>query len=157
MFTFSHQTFSPEETRTFGRCVGEKARPGEVWALEGPLAAGKTAFIQGFALGLGFQGRVTSPTFGLQNVYEARLPTYHFDWYRLGSAEEVLDLGWEEWLSRGGVVLVEWADKFPELFPSHALFLRFEILGDVSRRLVLTAQGEGSKERAQEVLQCWPQ
>jgi tRNA threonylcarbamoyladenosine biosynthesis protein TsaE len=88
------------------------------------LAAGKTAFIQGFARGMGYTGRVTSPTFALQNVYEARFPVYHFDWYRLGSAAEVLDLGWEEWLSRGGVVLVEWADKFPELLPPHALSMR---------------------------------
>ena len=156
MLTFSYLTHDSEETQAFGERVGKGARPGEVWALEGPLAAGKTAFIQGFARGMGYAGRVTSPTFGLQNVYEARLPIYHFDWYRLGSAAEVLDLGWEEWLSRGGVVLVEWADKFPELLPPHAMSMRLEVLDGTSRRLVLTSPDEGSQERAQEVLQCWP-
>jgi tRNA threonylcarbamoyladenosine biosynthesis protein TsaE len=100
MLILSVTTLNVEETFQFAFEVGRLARPGEVWCLSGTLGAGKTAFIQGFAKGLGYQGRVTSPTFGLQNVYEARLPLYHFDWYRLAQPEEVVDLGWEEWLSR---------------------------------------------------------
>jgi tRNA threonylcarbamoyladenosine biosynthesis protein TsaE len=156
MFTFSFQLNGFEETQQFGRKVGEGARPGEVWSLSGPLGAGKTTFVQGFAKGLGYEGRVTSPTFGLQNVYDARLPLYHFDWYRLGQATEVLDLGWEEWLSREGVVVVEWADKFPELFPPHVLKMEFEVPSDDMRRFVLSVFDDKAKERAQEILQCWP-
>lgn len=156
MLTGSLITNGDEETRGLGVRVGAKARPGEVWALTGPLAAGKTAFIQGFAQGLGYEGRVTSPTFGLQNVYPGRLTLFHFDWYRLGSPYEVLDLGWEEWLSRGGVVAVEWADKFPDLFPAPTLWMSFEIMEENTRRLVLTAREAAAQERAREVLACWP-
>lgn len=156
MLTSSILTKSVEETFGFGLSVGQKARSGEVWCLVGTLGAGKTAFIQGFAKGLGYEGRVTSPTFGLQNVYEARLPLYHFDWYRLGSATEVLDLGWEEWLSRGGVVVVEWGDKFSDLFPSATIQMEIEILDENARRLILSASTPEAINRLQEIVQCWP-
>jgi tRNA threonylcarbamoyladenosine biosynthesis protein TsaE len=156
MLTASLITVNAEETALFGTEAGRKARPGEVWCLVGTLGAGKTAFIQGFAKGLGYKGRVTSPTFGLENVYEARLPLYHFDWYRLGSAAEVLDLGWEEWLSRGGVVLVEWGDKFSDLFPPATIQMEIEILDENARRLILSASIPESINRLQEITQCWP-
>jgi tRNA threonylcarbamoyladenosine biosynthesis protein TsaE len=84
------------------------------------------------------------------------LPLYHFDWYRLGSAAEVLDLGWEEWLSRGGVVLVEWGDKFSDLFPPATIQMEIEILDENARRLILSASIPESINRLQEITQCWP-
>lgn len=156
VFTTSFLTRDCEETFRLAQMVGQKARPGEVWCLTGTLGAGKTAFIQGFAKGLGYEGRVTSPTFGLQNIYEARLHLYHFDWYRLGNAAEVLDLGWEEWLLRGGVVVVEWGDKFSELFPPATIQMEIEILDENARRLILSASIPESVNRLQEIVQCWP-
>jgi tRNA threonylcarbamoyladenosine biosynthesis protein TsaE len=156
VLTSSFISGDPEETLRFGLMAGQKARPGEIWRLSGPLGAGKTAFIQGLAKGLDYSGRVTSPTFALQNIYEARLPLYHFDWYRLGSAEEVLDLGWDEWLSKKAVLAVEWGDKFPSLFPAGVLELTLEITGEAERRLVLAAQSPEAEDRVQEIIQCWP-
>jgi tRNA threonylcarbamoyladenosine biosynthesis protein TsaE len=156
VLTGSWVTKGAEETFAYARKAGEGSRPGEVWCLSGDLGAGKTAFVQGLAAGLGFEGRVTSPTFALQNVYEGRLTLHHFDWYRLGRADEVRDLGWEEWLSKGAVVAVEWGDRFPELFPEGALALQFEVVGEDERRLILTASGREAEDRAEGLIRCWP-
>ena len=90
-------------------------------ALIGPMGAGKTHFAKGFARGLGYQGEVTSPTFSIVQEYcGGRLPLFHFDLYRMKSAEEVLALGWDDYLDQSAVVLVEWADLFPEIWPVDA-------------------------------------
>jgi len=156
LLTGSWITSDPETTFRFGEAAGAQARPGETWCLSGTLGAGKTAFIQGLAAGLGVASRVTSPTFSLQNVYEARLTLHHFDWYRLEKAAEVIDLGWDEWLGRGAVVAVEWGDKFPGLFPRGFLNLTFEVMGDNERRLVLTASTKEAEDRVEELIKCWP-
>ena len=105
-------TNSPEETEALGRRLGEKLSPGAVVAFTGDLGAGKTAFTRGLARGLGISERVTSPTFTIVNEYEGgRLPLFHFDLYRLGSADELFDIGWEDYLSRGGVCAVEWSEN----------------------------------------------
>lgn len=157
MITGSFITHNVEETLAFGRVAGEKARPGEVWTLDGPLGGGKTVFAKGLAAGLGFTGPVTSPTFTLQHIYgEGRLPLYHFDWYRLKSASEVVDLGFFEWAEKGGVTLVEWAGKFPALLPSHCIKLTTEMLSESERRLLLEVADPTMADRAQELLLCWP-
>ena len=108
-----------EETRAFGAELAVSAKPGMVVALDGPLGAGKTHFIQGLVKALGHESPVTSPTFILVHEYSGgRLTVYHLDFYRLNSAEEVTDLGWDEFLDAGGIVVVEWASKFPELLPA---------------------------------------
>ncbi len=155
VLTFSFHTHDAEETFLFGEAAGKAAKPGDVWRLSGPLGAGKTAFVQGLAKGLGYEGRVTSPTFALQNIYEARLSLFHYDWYRLEKAAEVQDLGWEEWLTRG-VTAVEWGDKFPGLFPPGALRLELEITDECTRRLILTAESGPAGTRAEEMIRCWP-
>ena len=105
-------TNSPEETEALGRRLGEKLSPGAVVAFSGDLGAGKTAFTRGLARGLGITGRVTSPTFTIVNEYEGgRLPLFHFDLYRLTSPDELFDIGWEDYLSRGGVCAVEWSEN----------------------------------------------
>ncbi len=156
MLTTSFNCESPEETQKLGELAGSKALRGDVWCLSGPLGAGKTLFMKGLAKGLGFEGMVTSPTFALQHIYEGRLTLYHFDWYRLLKPGEVQGLGWEEWLTRGGVVAVEWGDKFPELMPDTALKIGFDIVSDEVRRVTLEAGHPGSIPRLEELIQCWP-
>ncbi len=99
-----------EETEALGARLAERLAPGEVVAFTGDLGAGKTAFVRGLARGLGITERVTSPTFTIVNEYEGgRLPLFHFDLYRLGSSEELFEIGWEDYLRRGGVCAVEWS------------------------------------------------
>ena len=107
-----HVTNSPEETEALGERLAERLEPGTVIAFTGDLGAGKTAFVRGLARGLGIAERVTSPTFTIVNEYEGgRLPLFHFDMYRLGSADELFDIGWEDYLARGGVCAVEWSEN----------------------------------------------
>ena len=104
-------TSSEEETQALGARLAGALTPGSVVAFTGDLGAGKTAFTRGLALGLGIRERVTSPTFTIVNEYEGgRLPLFHFDMYRLGSSEELFDIGWEDYLARGGVCAVEWSE-----------------------------------------------
>ena len=102
---------SVSETEAIGEALGRTLSPGSVLAYRGDLGMGKTAFTRGLARGLGCTGRVTSPTFTIVNEYEGgRLPLFHFDMYRLGSADELYDIGWEDYLARGGVCAVEWSE-----------------------------------------------
>ena len=106
------ESHSEQETEQFAQELAGHLLPGEVLALDGDLGAGKTAFTRGLAKGLGYPGRVQSPTFTIVNEYEGgRLPLFHFDLYRLGSPEELFDIGWEDYLERGGVCAVEWSEK----------------------------------------------
>lgn len=105
-------TNSPEETEELGERLGRTLSPGDVVAFTGDLGAGKTAFVRGMAQGLGVAGRVTSPTFTIVNEYEGgRLPLFHFDLYRLASSDELFEIGWEDYLRRGGVCAVEWSEN----------------------------------------------
>lgn len=105
-------TNSAEETERLGQRLGETLRGGEVVAYLGELGAGKTAFTRGLARGLGISMRVTSPTYTIVNEYTGgRLPLFHFDMYRLGSSDELFDIGWEDYLARGGVCAVEWSEN----------------------------------------------
>lgn len=111
-----YRTETPQETEALGEALGRVLPPGSVVAYTGGLGAGKTAFTRGLARGLGIQDRVTSPTYTIVNEYEGgRLPLFHFDWYRLSDAEELFDIGWEDYLSRGGVCAVEWSENAPEV------------------------------------------
>ena len=105
-------TNSPEETEELGRRLAAVLTPGSVVAYTGDLGAGKTAFTRGLARGLGSEGGVTSPTFTIVNEYEGgRMPLFHFDMYRLGGEEELFDIGWDDYLARGGVCAVEWSEN----------------------------------------------
>ena len=106
------QSNSPEETESIGQALAETLRPGTVIAFTGDLGAGKTAFVRGLARGLGITARVTSPTFTIVNEYEGgRLPLFHFDMYRLSSAQDLFDIGWDDFLQRGGICAVEWSEN----------------------------------------------
>lgn len=104
-------THSAAETELLGARLAEQLRPGDVIAYLGELGAGKTAFTRGLARGLGIQDPVTSPTYTIVNEYQGRLPLFHFDMYRLHDADELFDLGWEDYLERGGVCAVEWSEN----------------------------------------------
>ena len=106
------ETHSPEETEKVGAALGKILPPGTVLAYEGDLGAGKTAFTRGLAKGLGCTDMVTSPTYTIVNEYlSGRLPLFHFDMYRLTSAEDLWDIGWEDYLDRGGICAVEWSEN----------------------------------------------
>ena len=108
-------THSPDQTRALGRKLAQALQGGAVVAFTGDLGAGKTAFVSGMAEGLGIEERVTSPTFTIVNEYEGgRLPLFHFDMYRLGSADELFHIGWEDYLARNGVCAVEWSENVEE-------------------------------------------
>ncbi len=118
----------------WGRALASSLRGGDVVALVGSLGAGKTHATKGIVAGLGSGAEVSSPTFTLVHEYAGTsLTAYHFDFYRLDDAQEVFDIGWDDYLDAGGVVIVEWADKFPGLFPSGTRWFRFEILPDGAR------------------------
>ena len=108
-------THSASETEQLGFRLARRLKPGDVIALRGGLGAGKTAFTRGLARGLGIEDPVASPTYTIVNEYpQGRLPLFHFDMYRLRDAEELFDLGWEDYLDRGGVCAVEWSENVEE-------------------------------------------
>ena len=110
------------ETEALGARLAAVLTPGAVVAYRGGLGMGKTAFTRGLAKGLGYGGRVTSPTFTIVNEYEGgRLPLFHFDMYRLGGEEELFDIGWEDYLARGGVCAVEWSERVADALPPEAI------------------------------------
>ena len=121
------ETRSAAETAALGRCLGEQALPGQIYCLSGDLGTGKTVLTKGFAAGLGIQEHITSPTFTIVNEYhDGKMPFYHFDVYRLCAPEELEEIGFEEYLSKDGVCLVEWAELFTEWIPSDAIWITVE-------------------------------
>ena len=137
-----YHTHSETETEAIGEALGRDIAPGAVIAFSGDLGAGKTAFTRGLARGLGITERVTSPTFTIVNEYEGgRLPLFHFDMYRLGSADELFDIGWEDYLGRGGVCAVEWSERVDEALTG-AVRIHIRRSGGESER-VITIEGGG--------------
>ena len=128
---------SPEETEHIGEMLGRRLRPGTVVAYRGGLGMGKTAFTRGLARGLGCAGRVTSPTFTIVNEYDGATPLFHFDMYRLGSADELFDIGWEDYLDRGGVCAVEWSENVPEAFDGSEIRVSIEKCSDNARKITI--------------------
>ena len=130
-------TGSPEETEAVGAALGRVLTPGSVVAYRGDLGAGKTAFTRGLARGLGCREQVTSPTYTIVNEYlGGRLPLFHFDMYRLHSAEDLWDIGWEDYLDRGGVCAVEWSENVAEALEG-AITVSIEKLDDTTRRITI--------------------
>ena len=117
----SHST---AETEAAGEALACRLRPGTVLAYQGGLGMGKTAFTRGLARGLGCEDRVTSPTFTIVNEYEGRIPLFHFDMYRLPDADALFDIGWEDYLGRGGVCAVEWSERVEDALPEDTVWVR---------------------------------
>lgn len=133
---------SPEETEHIGEMLGRRLRPGTVVAYRGGLGMGKTAFTRGLARGLGCAGRVTSPTFTIVNEYDGATPLFHFDMYRLGSSDELFDIGWEDYLTRGGVCAVEWSERVDDAMPADTLWVDIARDTDESDRIITITGGE---------------
>ncbi|MBT8038069.1 MAG: tRNA (adenosine(37)-N6)-threonylcarbamoyltransferase complex ATPase subunit type 1 TsaE [Verrucomicrobiae bacterium] len=128
---FVRQVASAEEMMALGVEMAEGLVAGDVVALQGGLGAGKTHFTKGIAEGLGCHGEVTSPTFSLAHEYSGgRLPLFHFDFYRMETENEVLRIGWDEYLDEDGIMVVEWPDKFPDLLPMGAIWLKLTTAGE---------------------------
>ena len=128
---------SAQETEALGERLAARLRPGDVIAYTGDLGAGKTAFTRGMARGLGVVGRVTSPTFTIVNEYEGgRLPLFHFDLYRMDSPEELFDIGWEDYLARGGVCAVEWSENVADALERDTVRVDIRRGGEESRRVI---------------------
>ena len=119
---YEYITNSAQETEALGERVGRSLTPGAVLAYTGDLGAGKTAFTRGLARGLEIPERITSPTFTIVNEYEGgRLPLFHFDMYRLGSSDELFDIGWEDYLARDGVCAVEWSENIEDILDANTI------------------------------------
>ena len=130
-------TTSPAQTEAVGQALGAVLKPGTVLAYEGDLGAGKTAFTRGLARGLGATEQVTSPTYTVVNEYlSGRMPLFHFDMYRLSCAEDLWDIGWEDYLDRGGVCAVEWSENVAEAMED-AIRVRIEKTGPQTRRITI--------------------
>ena len=130
-------TNSPEETERVGAALGKILNPGTVLAYRGDLGAGKTAFTRGLARGLGYAEPVTSPTYTIVNEYlGGRLPLFHFDMYRLASSDDLWDIGWEDYLDRGGVCAVEWSENVEDAMEG-AIWVTIEKTGEESRKITI--------------------
>ena len=130
-------TNSPEETENVGQALGRVLKPGTVLAYQGDLGAGKTAFTRGLARGLGAEEPVTSPTYTIVNEYlSGRIPLFHFDMYRLTSSDDLWDIGWEDYLERGGVCAVEWSENVADAMEG-AAWVRIEKTGENTRRITI--------------------
>ena len=135
-------TTSPEQTELLGQKLGGRLHGGEIIAFRGELGAGKTAFTRGLARGLGISMRVTSPTYTIVNEYiGGRLPLFHFDMYRLHDADDLFDIGWEDYLERGGVCAVEWSENVAEAM-ENAITVTIEKASDGARRITIEGSGD---------------
>lgn len=118
---------SEQETYQAGRQLGQFAKPGEIYCLNGDLGVGKTVFTKGFAEGIGIQGPVNSPTFTIIQQYEeGRIPLYHFDVYRISDIDEMEEIGYEDYFFGDGVCLIEWANLIEEIIPDYAVWITIE-------------------------------
>lgn len=131
-----YSSTSPEATRARGYSLSQRLRAGDVVLLQGDLGAGKTEFVKGLAEGLGVIERVTSPTFALLNIYQGVLPIYHFDLYRLNRAEELFEIGFEEFVGGSGLTLVEWPDQFAAEMPEHCVTVKISNGGKLTERVI---------------------
>ena len=132
-----YRTDSAEQTEALGQKLGATLAPGSVVAFRGGLGMGKTAFTRGLARGLGCMGRVTSPTFTIVNEYRGKIPLFHFDMYRLSSSDALFDIGWEDYLDRGGVCAVEWSENVPEAFDGSEIRVSIEKCSDSTRKITI--------------------
>lgn len=137
------ETNSPAETEQLAFRLADSLEPGMVLAFTGDLGAGKTTFTRGLARGLGIEEPVTSPTYTIVNEYNAgRLPLIHFDMYRLSGADELFEIGWEDYQAQGAVLAVEWSENVTEAFGPDTVTVQIEKIGDERRRITVTGLPE---------------
>ena len=139
-------THSAEETIALGEKLGAQLAPGDIIAMQGTLAAGKTTITKGIAKALGIEEDITSPTFCLISEYEGKLPLYHMDIYRLDGAEDFINLGVDDMLYGRGVCIIEWSEKIMEELPKKTIVLRLEAGADGSRTIQIENWPHGEIE-----------
>ena len=122
---------SPKETENIAKAFAKSLKPGDVVTLDGDLGAGKTAFTQGLAKGLGVADYVSSPTFTIVNCYEGNIPLYHFDVYRIDDCDDMYEIGYDEYVGGDGVAVIEWSEKIEEILPTSRY--RIVITKDMSK------------------------
>ena len=137
-------TACEEETEAVGAALAETLRPGDVVALYGDLGAGKTAFVRGLARGLGVWETVSSPTFTIVNEYPGKIPLFHFDMYRLRDEQELFDIGWEDYLDRGGVCAREWSERVEGAIGPEAVRVTLRCADDAHREIVVSRKEDGA-------------
>lgn len=155
MDSVSLRTHSPRESRALGRVLGAGLGPGSVVAFRGELGSGKTVFIQGVARGLGFAGRVSSPSFVIVNEYDAGLIIYHVDLYRVDDPDALREIGHREMFWGDGVALIEWAERAGDLLPPDHLDVTIAIADPEVRVFEMTALGERSAGTLRALLAAW--
>ena len=136
-----YRTDSAEQTEALGQKPGATLTPGSVVAFRGGLGMGQTAFTRGLARGLGCMGRVTSPTFTIVNEYRGKIPLFHFDMYRLSSSDALFDIGWEDYLDRGGVCAVEWSENVADAMPAGTVYVTIQCAPEGENARVITVTG----------------
>ena len=135
-------TNSESETEAAGASLAADLPDGTVVALYGGLGAGKTAFVRGMARGMGINAHVSSPTFTIVNEYSGARELFHFDMYRLGSADELFEIGWEDYLSRGSVCAVEWSENVRDAFEGNEISVNIEKISDNGRKIEIDGAPE---------------
>ncbi len=140
-----YESYSYEDTQKIAKEITDTLNGGEFIAMYGDLGAGKTAFVQGVAKALGIKDHVTSPTFTIVNEYEGRLPLFHFDVYRIADADEMYEIGYDDYVAANGVCIIEWAELIEKLFPSD--YYKISILKDEEkgydyRKIIFEKGGE---------------
>jgi len=149
MITKKVSTASRKETITFAKALGELINEPITILLRGELAAGKTTFVQGLALGLEVTAKVSSPTFTIMKVYQGRLAIYHLDCYRLEGISQ--DLGFEEYLNDGGVCVIEWPDFITHLLPRECVEIELVVTGENCREITIKATGKVCEKIVEEL------
>src|SRR5665648_589719 len=144
-------TNSPEETKKIGKEVGKLVRPGDLLAFSGELGAGKTCFIQGISKQLEVKDYVPSPSFPIINENPGKIPIYHFDLFRLNSAEEVLEVGYEEYFYGEGLTVIEWAEKIEQLLPKEHLKIDIKFKDRYERIISFISQEDRFKKFLKEL------
>lgn len=146
---------SPHQTEKIAASVAASVRKGDVICLNGDLGAGKTTFTQQFARALGVDKKeyVTSPSFAIMHQYTCRIPLYHFDFYRLGSSEEIVELGFEDYFYGQGICVLEWSDMIREYLPKGRLEILIEYQEEFTRKLTFTFHGTAWHERIETLSQ----
>lgn len=139
-----------EKTREIGSKLGELLTPKSVICLIGDLGAGKTTMTQSLARALGVDDYITSPTFTIVNEYEGKMPLYHFDVYRIGSSDEMYDIGYEEYINGEGVCIIEWANLIEDILPDEYLYIEMNYK-ETGREMILTPKGEKYEEIVKEL------
>ncbi len=132
--TLSLHTTSREQTIQLGQKIGSKLQKGDILAMQGTLAAGKTTITKGIALALGIKEDITSPTFCLISEYEGKMPLYHMDVYRLDGTEDFINLGVDDMLYGNGVCIIEWSEKIMDELPKNTIIIKLEPVGNTDER-----------------------